>query len=100
MEEKPVVASMSKEVILSIEDLQREGSKKLPTFKQGKSYPSFRFSSWWTKSDTEPSMSQVRVDHVGYFQSGCLLELWWYIQSQVSFKGYLEFWSIEMLARR
>ncbi|KAH8781523.1 (S)-2-hydroxy-acid oxidase [Hyaloscypha sp. PMI_1271] len=34
MEEKPVVASMSKEVILSIEDLQREGSKKLPTFKQ------------------------------------------------------------------
>jgi (S)-2-hydroxy-acid oxidase len=36
MEEKPVVASMSRKVILSIEDLQREGSKKLPTFKQGK----------------------------------------------------------------
>jgi hypothetical protein len=37
MEEKPVVASMSKEIILSIEDLQKEGSEKLPTFKRGKS---------------------------------------------------------------
>jgi (S)-2-hydroxy-acid oxidase len=36
MEKKPVVASMSNEIILSIEDLQREGSKKLPTFKRGK----------------------------------------------------------------
>ena len=36
MEEKPVVASMSNEVILSIEDLQREGSKKLPSFKRGR----------------------------------------------------------------
>jgi hypothetical protein len=100
MEEKPVIASISEEVILSIEDLQREGSKNLPTFKRGKPYPSFRFSSWWTKSATEPSMSQVKVDHVGYFQSGCLLELWWYIQNQVPFKRYLEFWSIGILARR
>jgi (S)-2-hydroxy-acid oxidase len=35
MEEKSVVASMSNEIVLSIEDLQREGSKKLPTFKRG-----------------------------------------------------------------
>ncbi|PMD34632.1 (S)-2-hydroxy-acid oxidase [Hyaloscypha variabilis F] len=34
MEEKPVVVSMSNEIILSIEDLQKEGSKKLPTFKR------------------------------------------------------------------
>jgi hypothetical protein len=43
MEEKPVIASISEEVILSIEDLQREGSKKLPTFKRGKPYPFFPF---------------------------------------------------------
>jgi hypothetical protein len=36
MEGKPVVESMSNEIILSIEDLQREGSKKLPAFKSGK----------------------------------------------------------------
>jgi len=40
MEEKPVVVSMSNEIILSIEDLQKEGSKKLPTFKRGKYHPS------------------------------------------------------------
>jgi (S)-2-hydroxy-acid oxidase len=39
MEDKPVVASLSKEVILSIEDLQKESSKKLPTFKRGKFFP-------------------------------------------------------------
>jgi (S)-2-hydroxy-acid oxidase len=36
MKEKSVVASMSNEIILSIEDLEREGSKKLPSFKRGK----------------------------------------------------------------
>lgn len=38
MEEKPVVASMSNEIILSIEDLQKEGSKKLPSFKRGRPF--------------------------------------------------------------
>jgi GTP1/Obg family GTP-binding protein len=37
MEEKSVVASMSNDIILSIEDLQREGCKKLPSFKRGRS---------------------------------------------------------------
>jgi len=34
---KPVIASMSNEMVLSIEDLERGGSKKLPAFKRGQS---------------------------------------------------------------
>src|SRR5450756_2329219 len=98
MEEKSVVASMSKEMILSIEDLQREGSKKLPTFKRGKSFPSFCSPLWWTKSGTELSTSQLKLDHIGYFHSGCLRLV---VHSKSNpFQKYSEFWNIEILARR
>jgi hypothetical protein len=41
---KPVIASMSDEVVLSIEDIKEQASKKLPTTARGKiSYPHTKY---------------------------------------------------------
>lgn len=68
MEEKPVVASMSNEIILSIEDLQREGSKKLPAFKRGKQpFPSLLIL---IQSISLNSFSTSLIIQTEFFNSG------------------------------
>jgi hypothetical protein len=39
MEDQPVVASMSKEIVLSIEDIKEEASKRLPKTARGHIFP-------------------------------------------------------------
>jgi hypothetical protein len=74
MEEKTVVASMSNEMVLSIEDLKREGSRKLPAFKRGKLSLHIFLKEYVSSSDASERQilinDQSRILQLGFNLSG------------------------------